>query len=177
MDFEKVYQKFLDGTATQEEIDFVRAEMNKAKAINDVIDNVKTDEKIVKAEQEDVQKAVKKYKIKDTIKIFAIAIASLAVVAGIVLASIFIPAYSNAKDNININEKQAKEIAIQYVIDNDNNAVADKVKIVEFEREFEYGGRARKAHFVYLIEVYDGVDNVYEIEINAKTGEKIVERD
>lgn len=177
MDFEKAYQKFLEGTATQEEIDFVRAEMKKAKAINDVIDDVNTDEKIVKAEQEDVQKAVKKFKIKDTIKLFVIVFASLFVVAGIVLASIFIPAYNNAQENLNVSEKQAKQMAIEYVINNDNNANQDKVRIREFEREFEYNGRAKKAHYVYVMEVYDGVDNVYEIEINAKTGELFVERD
>ena len=177
MDFERAYQKFLEGTATQEEIDFVREEMNKAKAVNDILDNVRTDDKIVKAEQEEVQKAVKKFKIKDTIKVFVIALASLFIVAGIVLASIFIPAYGNANDNLNISAKQAKEQAIEWVINNDNNANAEKVRVVEFEREFEYNGRAKKAHYVYVVEVYDGTDNVYEIEINAKTGELIVERD
>ena len=177
MDFERAYQKFLEGTATQEEIDFVREEMNKAKAVNDILDNVRTDDKIVKAEQEEVQKAVKKFKIKDTIKVFVIALASLFIVAGIVLASIFIPAYGNANDNLNISAKQAKEQAIEWVINNDNNANAEKVRVVEFEREFEYNGRAKKAHYIYVVEVYDGTDNVYEIEINAKTGELIVERD
>ncbi len=177
MDFERVYQKFLDGTATQEEIDFVRAEMNKAKAINDILDNVNPNEKIVKAEQEEVQKAVKKFKIKDTIKVLAIVLASLVVVAGIVLASIFVPAYGNANDNLNVSASEAKQMAAQWVIDNDNNVNADKVRIVEFEREFEYNGRVKKAHYVYVIEVYDGTDNVYELEINAKTGDIFVERD
>ena len=177
MDFEKAYQKFLEGTATQEEIDFVRAEMNKAKAVNDILDNVKPDEKIIKAEQEDVQKAVKKVKIKDTIKLFIIVFASLVVVAGIVLAAIFIPAYNNAQENLNVSEKQAKQMAIEYVINNDNNANADKIRIRDFEREFEYNGRAKKSHYVYVMEVYDGTDNVYVIEINAKTGDILVERD
>ena len=176
MDFERAYQNFLDGTATKEEIEFVREEMAKAKAINNIIDNVSVDEKIVKAEQDDVKKAVKKFNVKNTIKIFVITIVSLIVVTGAILASIFIPAYNNAKDNINISEKDAKQIAIEYVVITDGVAL-DKVRIVEFEREFEYNGRAKKAHFVYVIEVYNGVDTVYEIEVNAKTGEIIVERD
>ncbi len=176
MDFERAYQNFLDGTATEEEIEFVRAEMNKARAINDVIDNVKPDEKIVKAEQEEVKKAVRKFKIKDTIKVFVIVCVSLVIVTGIVLASIFIPAYNHAKDNINISEKEAKQMAIEYVADKDNVAI-ENVKIREIEREFEYNGRIRKAHFVYVIEVYNGVDKEYEIEVNAKTGKLIVEQD
>lgn len=181
MDFERAYQNFLDGTATNEEIEFVRQEMAKAKEINSIIDNVNDGDKIAKAEQDEVKKAVRKFKIKDTIKIFVIAIVSLVVVAGITLASILIPAYNNANDNVNYSAKEAKQKAIdkviEYVLEKNPNANTDKIRIIEFEKEFEYSGSAKRAHYVYVIEVYDGVDTVYEIEVNAKTGNLIVERD
>jgi len=181
MDFERAYQNFLDGTATNEEIEFVRQEMAKAKEINSIIDNVNDGDKIAKAEQDEVKKAVRKFKIKDTIKIFVIAIVSLVVVAGITLASILIPAYNNANDNVNYSAKEAKQKAIdkviEYVLAENPNANTDKIRIIEFEKEFEYSGSAKRAHYVYVIEVYDGVDTVYEIEVNAKTGNLIVERD
>ena len=182
MDFERAYQNFLDGTATQEEIDFVREEMAKAREINNILDNVNYSDKavkaeIVKAEQEEVKKAVKKFNIKNTIKIFIIAMVSLVIVTGGILAAIFIPAYNNANENINISKNEAIQMAKEYVINNDNNVIVEQVEVLEYEREFEYNGSAKRAHYVYVIEVYDGVDNVYEIEINAKTGKLIVERD
>lgn len=43
MDFENAYQKFLDGTATPEEVEFVRSEIRKAKELSEIIDMGKTD--------------------------------------------------------------------------------------------------------------------------------------
>ena len=39
MDFEKAYKKFLDGTATDEEVQFVRTEIAKARKLTEIIDN------------------------------------------------------------------------------------------------------------------------------------------
>ena len=41
MDFENAYQKFLDGTATPEEVEFVRSEIRKAKELSEIIDMAK----------------------------------------------------------------------------------------------------------------------------------------
>ena len=42
MDFEKAYEKFLNGTATPEETEFVRSEMKKASEINDILTSDKS---------------------------------------------------------------------------------------------------------------------------------------
>lgn len=178
MDFEKAYQKFLDGTATEEEVEFVRAEMNKAKALNDIIDSAKQEGVIDKAEKEEVKKAVKSFNLKNTIKTFIITLSSLVVLAGITLAAIFIPAVNYAKDNLRYTQKDAKEIAVQWVKEHNPQGVDDnKVKIVEFEREFEMEGRLKNAHYVYVMEVYDGESKVYDIEVDSRTGNIIVEDD
>ena len=59
MDFEKAYQKFLDGSASPEELEFVRSEMAKANAINEVLDNIKKEGAIKEAEEEKVKEAIK----------------------------------------------------------------------------------------------------------------------
>jgi len=61
MDFEKAYQKFLDGTATAEEVEFVRSEMKKASAVNDILNQVKTEGATKTADLETVKNAVKTF--------------------------------------------------------------------------------------------------------------------
>ena len=61
MDFEKAYQNFLDGTATEEEIEFVRAEIKKAQALNDVIDNARGESAVKPADKNAVISAIKNF--------------------------------------------------------------------------------------------------------------------
>ena len=65
MDFEKAYQKFLEGTATPEEMEFVRSEMKKANEINNVLATVNNEGVTDIAEKETVKKAMRKYWKKD----------------------------------------------------------------------------------------------------------------
>lgn len=176
MDFEKAYQNFLNGSATPEEIEFVRSEMNKARTLNDIIDNVKRESAITPAEKEQVKKAIKNFNIKDTVKTLIIVGVSLIVLAAITLGAIFIPMVSIAKDNLNVSRDEAKELAISYVA-NKEGISKDNVRIVEFERELEVEGRIKNARYVYSIELYNGSDKMYEIDVDAKTGKLIVEVD
>ena len=175
MDFEKTYQKFLNGTATAEEVEFVRSEMKKANDVNDILANVKKDGATNTAEKETVKKAMKKYWKKDTLKILTIVCSAVLVLAiGIGLA-VGIPILNNAKDNTNYTEQQAKAIAIEYITGK-YPAGSDSVEIYRVEKELEVEGRIKNARYIYVIDIYNGVNNVFEIEIDGKTG-KILEVD
>ena len=175
MDFEKAYQKFLDGTASQKEIEFVRKEMKKANEVNDVLNKVKKEHVIETAEKETVKKAMKTYWKKDTLKIILIVFCSVLILTICIGLAIGLPILNNAKNNMNYTQEEAKEIARQYVTKK-HSANKNKIEIYKVEKELEVQGRIKHAHYIYVVEIYNGINDVYEIEIDSKTG-NIIEVD
>jgi len=171
MDFEKAYQKFLNGTASPEEVEFVRSEMKKANDINGILTNVKNEGATNTAEKETVKKAMKTYFRKDTVKILLIVCASVLALSIVIACSVGIPILSNAKSNVNFTAEEAKAIAIEHLSERYPNS-----EVLRVERELEVEGRIKNARYIYVVEVYNGVNNVLEIEIDSKTG-KIIEVD
>ena len=169
MDFEKAYQNFLDGTATEEEIEFVRAEIKKAQALNDVIDNARGESAVKPADKNAVIRAIKNFNFRDTVKTLIIVFSSILLVSAITFLAIFIPIYNTAKDNLNISADEAKEIATQYMVEK-TGVAAEDIVIRDFDRDLEVEGRITPARFIYTMEIYNGYDNSYEIEIDGKTG-------
>ena len=172
MDFEKAYQNFLNGTATPEETEFVRSEMKKANEINDILANVKNEGATNTAEKEKVKKAIKDYRFKDTVKILIIVCCSVLVLAIGVGAAVGIPILTSAKENLNYTENEAKAIAVEYLADRYPESV-EKIKVYRVEKELEVEGRIKNARYVYVVDVYNGVNEVLEIEIDGKTGNVI----
>ena len=41
MDFEKIYEKYLNNEANEEEVKYIEQEINKAKKLNEIIDKTK----------------------------------------------------------------------------------------------------------------------------------------
>lgn len=175
MDFEKAYQNFLNGTASPEETEFVRSEMKKANDINGILTNVKNEGATNTAERETVKKAIKTYWKKDTLKILLIVCCSVIVLAIGIACAIGIPILSNAKDNMNYTAEQAKVIAIEYLTNKYPDS-AEKIEVYRVEKELEVEGRIKNARYIYVLDVYNGVNNVLEIEIDSKTG-NIIEID
>ena len=67
---------------------------------------------------------------------------------------------------------EAKEIAIEYVKEK-YPQYKDNIKVREVEKELEVPGRIKNAHYIYVVEIYNGRDNVIEIEIDSKSGQII----
>ncbi len=174
MDFEKAYEKFLNGTATPEEVEFVRSEMKKANDVSNVLNNVKNEGATKAAEKESVRRAMKLYWKKDTVKILIIVCASVLALAIAIACAVGIPILSNAKGNINYSEEEAKAIAVQYLSET-NPSVAGEIEIYRVERELEVEGRIKNARYIYVIDVYNGL-KALEIEVDSKTG-KVLEVD
>ncbi len=175
MDFEKAYKKFLDGTASPEETEFVRNEMKKANDINGILANVKNEGATNTAERETVKQAMKTYLRKDTLKILLIVCCSLTVLAIGIACALGIPILNNAKNNVNYSWEEAESIAFNYLVKEYPESTG-KIEIRRVEKELEIEGRIKNARYIYVLDVYNGVNNVFEIEIDSKTG-KIIEVD
>ena len=167
MDFEKTYQKFLDGTATPEEIEFVRGEMKKASDINGILENVKKDGATEAAEEEKVKKAIKSFRKKDLLKIVIVAGVSLLLLSVAVGCAIGIPIISHANDNLNYSRAEAEEIALASLESRYNR---NDLEVLRVEKELEVEGRIKNARYIYVFDIYNGENEVYEIEIDGKTG-------
>ena len=175
MDFEKAYQNFINGTASPEEVEFVRSEMKKASDVNNILAGVKSNGATSEAEKETVKKAMKTYRKKDTRKILTITIASILIAAIAIACAIVIPIFVNAKDNVNYSKSQAEEIAVQYVINEIPGSNAANIDVREDERELEVEGRIKNSHYVYVFEIYDGKNRVWEIEVDSRNGHILVD--
>lgn len=176
MDFEKAYQNFINGNASPEEVEFVRSEMKKANEINDLLASVKDEGATRAAEKEQVKKAIKSYKKRDTVKILVIVSSIILVLALGIGAAIGIPILSNAKDNVNFSKDEAKAIAIAALEDRYSDK-AWSYEVIRSERELEVEGRIKKAHYVYVFDVYNGANTVFEVEVNSMNGFVEIEAD
>ena len=90
-------------------------------------------------------------------------------------AAIGIPILTNAKDNTNFTVQEAKQIAIDHLV-KEHHAAADGIEVYRVEKELEVECRIKNARYIYVVEVYNGESNVFEIEIDSKTG-KVLEVD
>jgi len=169
VNFENAYEKFLAGTATPEEVEFVRSEMKKASAVNDILEKVKKEGATHEADEGKVKAAIKKYNFKTTIKIIAIVCAALLVLTIGVACAIGIPVINNAKANLNYTEEQAEQIAMEYVREKFPDR-ADGLSALHVGKDLEVMGRVKNARYIYT--VYLGSDSFrdVEIEVDAKSG-------
>ena len=76
---------------------------------------------------------------------------------------------------MNYTKEEAKEIARQYVLEK-HPSNKNKIEIYKVEKELEVEGRIKRAHYIYVVEIYNGKNDIYEIEIDSKTG-NIIEVD
>jgi len=96
----------------------------------------------------------------------------LAIAAG---CAIGIPIFKNAKANMNYTAEQAEQIAIGFVAEKYPDS-KDKIEVYRVEKELDVEGRIKHARYIYVLDVYNGINNVLEIEIDSKTG-NIIEID
>lgn len=170
MDFEKAYQKFLDGTATPEEIEFVRSEINHARKLTAVIDGDRRGI-TTEADSEKVKKAAKKFNFRMTVKTVIIVVLSVVIVTGAVLGAFFGVSVSSAKRNTKITAEDAERIALAYAEENfPEETGATYVK--DTDRDIEIKGEITKSYYIYGVELSRGLLEI-DVEISGKTGEII----
>ena len=174
MDFEKAYQKFLNGTASAEETEFVRSEMKKANEINELLNQTKHEALTNPAEEATVKKAIKLFWRKDILKTLLIVSISVAILAVGIALAIGIPILTTARNNINYTAGEAEAIAIEYLAE--QSPETEGIEVYKCHKELEVEGRIKNARYIYVLDVYNGVNEILEIEIDSKTG-KIIEVD
>ncbi len=182
MNFEVVFEKYKNGTATEEERAYVEAEIAKARKLNEVIGEMDARRVVEPAEAPDVKKAMKKMNKKNGIRI---AVISFIVVVAIALATVggfLLYVNSTASNNAKYGEKQCIQIAKDSVADyrelNNLSSSKDKIDVgsVEKDLDFERYSKISSAYYTYEIEIRVGYDE-YEVSVNSVTGRALVHPD
>ena len=175
MDFEKIYQKYKDGTATEEEKKLVEEEIRKAKMINDLLEEKSEEESAencdVVSKQFDSQKikeALKYFNIKQFIKTTVIVVVVVVALSVLAVGTIFGIAFYNANASENITQEQAvalaKESMATYL-----GTTPDKIMVGEVDKDIEMSLNLTKSRYVYEVEM-TYPDGEYTFVVNTESG-------
>ena len=170
MDFEKAYKKFLDGTATDEEVQFVRTEIAKARKLTEIIDN-EAPNVISEADGGAYKKAAKKHSLTTILTTVVVAILAIAIIGGAAVLIVHSIRSNNADGNTRITREQARELAISYVEENYAD-VPGSIFVEDIDCDLESGFDISKSYYEYSVELSKGSLEC-EVEINGRTGEII----
>ena len=165
MDFKSAYKKFLEGTATPEETEFVRNELAKARAVNDIDTAIKDNVVFSEKNSEEVKNVVKKTKKKSLLKTICISVASLVVITGAVLGTVFGIAVTSANKTMKYTLDKACEIAVTEV---KQKFSLNEAKVTKREKDFRMEVNLTKSYYIYDIEVNDLKGTDYDVEISSK---------
>ncbi len=170
MDFEKAYQKFLDGTASDEEVEFVRSEIKKARKLTEIIDR-ESPSVVAEASDEAYKKAAKKHRTKTIITIVFVSLLAIAILAAAAVLIIHGVTTDKADTNTRMSRDEARELAISYIEENYAD-VPGEIFVEDVECDLESGLDIGKAYYEYSVELKKG-NMEFEVEINGHTGEII----
>ncbi len=177
MKFEELYQKYIDGTATEEEKAFVEEEIAKAKKLSAIIDSQDAKRVVAPVEKDDVKKAKKQYTFRSIVMIVAVSFIALVVAAGAVCGGVFGTAVTSAKNLSHFETtNEAGECAKRYVVNNlnDNGSLI----VTEIDRSLVTREGLNKAYYTYEVEVQSLNGKEYDIVVDGRNGEcKVIEID
>ena len=191
MNYEEAFKNYENGTATEEEKAFVKAELEKAKALASIIDDdkvVETPSPILEADVEEIKTAKKQFKIKHLL--FALgAVAMLLAMVGAILGGVFGYAASSAKKQVTVNKTKAVEIGRAELLDwlNDmrsdiNNQLGlpagtlmytiEEIRAEDVDVDFNYELPLDESYYIYKVE-FEARDTDYKVFIDSRGGRVI----
>ncbi len=170
MSFESLYEKYQNGTATQEEIAYVEEEIAKARKLSEIMESYQAPQ-IEEATVEEVQKAKKKFNLKTALRTLLIVAVVTIVAVGVVLSGVFGTAASAANDQQLVSRGEAEQLALRTVIDNQELGAIGQLEVVEIERELEIeNGKLNHAYYKYQIDIRTQNGLEIEVEVDSRTG-------
>lgn len=166
MNFDQIYEKLKNGSASAEEIAFLDAEIEKLRKINEDALTL-TDER--EAEMKAVRAAKKRHVVKTVFKYIIICIISLCVIAAAICAAIFIPACSAADKVDVVGRGDALAIAREYLSEMVEEDVS-KYVVRDIDKEIRINGRLKNSVYVYEIRLRSMTGIEYTLEVSTKSG-------
>ena len=192
MKYDDAFTHYKDGTANDEEKEFVEQELAKARALVSMLDDdsvAARPAEVKRAEAAEVKEAKKQFSW-HRLMIGLVAIIVLLVAVGAVLGGVFGAAGAYAKNSVAISSEEAVALAIQAAYEDavsskwgatafvgENNFRLDE-RPDEVDRKFVLGSNIKDSYYVYEIDVKgrdeNGVEWEYEIDIDARSGGALI---
>lgn len=193
MNYDDAFKHYKEGTANDEEREFVKQEIAKARALASLLedDSVSANAaEIKRADAEEIKAAKKEFSWRGML-VGLIAMIVLIVAVGIVLGCVFGAAASYAKDSIVVTREAAATYAVEAayadatnstkygaaVFVGENTFFLDE-KYSDIDRKFNLETDLKKSYYTYEVEVkgYDdnGFEWDYKIGVDSRTGNCIV---
>lgn len=169
MDFEKIYDKYLNNEATDEEIKYIEQEINKAKKLNEIIDKMENANIFNEADIKDVKKAKKAYNKKKILQTIFISLSILIVMFLATFGIVYNVGSNYASKTMSITYEDAKSISINYILNYNDDIKINDLRIVDVSRKLELSSKLSKSYYKYNVDIVCKYE-AYEIEINATTG-------
>lgn len=177
MNFEEAFKHCQDGTATQEEKDYIKAQLD---AANTIMDERPLEPAPVKeAEKEDVKRAKKKLMRYIVAPVCAILCALL--IVGAILGGVFGFASTSATKAMQYDKTACIEIAKNKAFNYMAGILPDTIstniyqdinyyQVDSVDKHFQYDGKhLEHSYYIYTIEV-SIVENEFEIEVDTRNG-------
>lgn len=172
MNFKDAYNNFLNGTATEEEIEFVRKEMNRVREIDDILHGMPERDIFNEVESDTIQKARKQFNFKNTIRIIIVVLCVLIFLAAAICGYIFGTAIPAARRNSDISREEALVIAEDYLsefLEKD----AHEFIVHDIDRHLNSAEGLKNSVYCYEIELRDDFTE-YEVTVNAASGYAVI---
>lgn len=177
MNFDNAYDRFLAGTASEEEIAYVKSELNKLKKLEELMAEDRAPRpSLEKAEAEQYKKAKKAYTMRTAVTVFAIVVLVFALAAAAICGGIYGTAYTSAKNSDNVDYATVRTIAADFAYEyavNELKMTEPNVLVTEIEKELKMESPLKLSAYVYFAEVKVGRVEL-EIKIDAPTGTPVV---
>lgn len=193
MNYDDAFKHYKEGTANEEEREFVKQEIAKARALASLLedDSVSANAaEIKKADAEEIKAAKKEFSWRGML-VGLIALIVLIVAVGVVLGCVFGAAAGYAEDSIKVSKEDAVEFAKaaayadatssakfgNAVFTGENTFFLDE-KFSDIDRKFNIESDLRQSYYTYEIEVKaydeDGFEWEYKIAVDTRTGNCMV---
>lgn len=171
MNFEEIYGKYKNGTATDEEKRFVEAEIIKARKISAILDEesyTANENILLSANNDDFVKARRKFNKKNTIKTIIIVVCCVVFLTIICIGTIWGIAIHYASKLIKITDEEAIEYAKQCVYEYDGTKSSSLI-VDDVEMEIDMKTDITESSYTYEVDLRSG-KNAYKIDVNANSG-------
>ncbi|MBQ7364488.1 MAG: hypothetical protein IJW46_02695 [Clostridia bacterium] len=177
MNFEELYEKYINKTATEEEVKYVEEEIAKAKKLSLILEEADTKRAIAPAEKETVRRSVAAFLKKTKLRIAAIVLAAVVLLGALSVGGFFAAAAIKASANSVYDRDEAVALCQKWMTEAYENIHAGELRVSEVERDLALLHGFSRAYYEYDIEIeYKGTE--YEFWVDAASGEvRLVDRD
>ena len=177
MNFEELYEKYLNKTATEEETAYVEAEIAKAKKLAAILDEKDSSRVIASTDDQTAKSSVKRFLKKTKMRVMAIVLAVTLSLAILLVGGFFAAASMKASANSAYDKQEAIELCKKWLFDAYEGVKSEDLRVEDVERELALHHGFARAFYEYDIEIkYRG--NEYEFWVDSATGEiRLIDRD